>query len=40
MKQKRQTAGMIQASDIRSASAKTRSATANKRELHGSYKQQ
>ncbi|KAK9701715.1 Tub family [Popillia japonica] len=35
MKQKRQTAGMIQASDIRSASAKTRSATANKRELHG-----
>ncbi|KRT79974.1 hypothetical protein AMK59_8140, partial [Oryctes borbonicus] len=35
MKQKRQTAGMIQASDIRTTSAKARSATANKRELHG-----
>lgn len=34
MKQKRQTAGMIQASDIRSTSAKNRSATVNKRELH------
>ncbi|GJQ84218.1 hypothetical protein Trydic_g12040 [Trypoxylus dichotomus] len=35
MKQKRQTAGMIQASDIRTTSAKARPTTANKRELHG-----
>lgn len=35
MKQKRQSAGMIQASDIRSASAKNRTSNPNKRELHG-----
>lgn len=35
MKQKRQTAGMIQASDIRSASGKSRGSSGNRRELHG-----
>lgn len=34
MRQKRQTVGMIQASDLRSKSAKTRSASGG-RELHG-----
>lgn len=35
MKQKRLTAGMIQASDIRNVSAKNRSNSGSKRELHG-----
>ncbi|KAL3267075.1 hypothetical protein HHI36_011215 [Cryptolaemus montrouzieri] len=35
MKQKRMTSGMIQASDIRLPSAKLRSASGTKRELHG-----
>ncbi|GLV37159.1 king tubby [Carabus blaptoides fortunei] len=35
MRQKRQTTGMIQASDFRSKSAKSRSSSANRRELHG-----
>lgn len=37
MKQKRQTAGMIQASDVRNPSGKNRSGSANRRELHGIY---
>lgn len=36
MKQKRLTSGMIQASDIRSNSAKSRS-NGNRRELYGKY---
>lgn len=35
MKQKRQASGMIQASDIRSASGKSRGSGGNRRELHG-----
>lgn len=35
MKQKRLTSGMIQASDIRNSSAKSRN--GNRRELHGKY---
>nr|CAI5824796.1 unnamed protein product [Callosobruchus analis] len=35
MKQKRLTSGMIQASDTRGASAKTRSCNINRKELHG-----
>lgn len=35
MKQKRQTTGMIQASDIRNASAKSRATSAHRKELHG-----
>lgn len=35
MKQKRQAAGMIQASDMRSTSAKNRATSANKKELYG-----
>lgn len=37
MKQKRQTTGMIQASDIRNASAKSRATSAHRKELHGRY---
>ncbi|CAH1100594.1 unnamed protein product [Psylliodes chrysocephalus] len=35
MKQKRLTSGMIQVSDVRSVSAKTRNTSANRRDLHG-----
>lgn len=35
MKQKRMISGMIQASDIRSDSAKLRNGSANRKELHG-----
>lgn len=37
MRQKRQTTGMIQASDFRSKSAKSRSSSGNRRELHGMF---
>lgn len=39
IRQKRQTVGMIQASDLRSKSAKSRSASGNRRELHGKFLQ-
>lgn len=38
MKQKRLTSGMIQASDVRTNSAKTRNNSASRRELHGRCK--
>lgn len=37
MRQKRQTTGMIQASDLRSKSAKMRSGSGSRRELHGKF---